>query len=113
MDYSLCSWNSAGRNTEWVAIPFSKGSSDPGIEFGGPILQADSLLSEPPANLLIIHTYCILNTFLYVYKYVYIHMHTHVYISFLTISLLIYKLRIIMIISKVGSEDSVQSFSHV
>ena len=57
MDCGLCSWNSPGKNTEWVAIPFSKGSSNPGIEFGGPILQADSLLSEPPANPLIIHTY--------------------------------------------------------
>ena len=31
---------------EWVAIPFSRGSSDPGIEPGSPAMQADSLLSH-------------------------------------------------------------------
>ena len=38
------------RILEWVAIPFSRGSSQPGIERGSPILQADSLLPEPPGN---------------------------------------------------------------
>ena len=33
------------RILEWVAIPFSRGSSWPGIELGSPALQADSLLS--------------------------------------------------------------------
>ena len=33
---------------EWVAIPFSRGSSSPGIEPSSLILQANSLLSEPP-----------------------------------------------------------------
>ena len=28
----LCPWNFPGKNTEWVAISFSKGSSTPGIE---------------------------------------------------------------------------------
>ena len=32
---------------EWVAIPFSRGSPDPGIEPVSPALQADSLPSEP------------------------------------------------------------------
>jgi len=32
---------------EWVAIPFSRGSSCPGIK---PALQADSLTSEPPCK---------------------------------------------------------------
>ena len=32
---------------EWVAISFSRGSSDPGIKPGSPTLQADSFLSEP------------------------------------------------------------------
>jgi len=35
---------------EWVAIPFSKGSSWPGIESGSPMLQLDSLPSEPPES---------------------------------------------------------------
>ena len=34
------------RILEWVAIPFSKGSSQPGIEPRSPALQADSLPSE-------------------------------------------------------------------
>ena len=32
---------------EWVAIPFFKESSNPGIEPGSPVMQADSLLTEP------------------------------------------------------------------
>ena len=36
------------RILEWVAIPFSRGSSNLGIEPGSPALQADSLPSEPP-----------------------------------------------------------------
>ena len=38
------------RVLEWVAIPFSRGSSDPGIEPGSPALQADALTSEPPGK---------------------------------------------------------------
>ena len=37
------------RILEWVDIPFSRGSSDPGIEPRSSALQADSLLSEPAA----------------------------------------------------------------
>ena len=36
------------RILEWVAIPFCKGSSIPGIKHGPHALQADSFLSEPP-----------------------------------------------------------------
>ena len=36
------------RKLEWAAIPSSKGSSQLGIEPSSPVLQADSLLSEPP-----------------------------------------------------------------
>ena len=36
------------RVLEWVAISFSRGSPNPGIEPGSPALQADTLLSEPP-----------------------------------------------------------------
>ena len=36
------------RILEWVAISFSRGSSDPGIEPRSPTLQADALQSEPP-----------------------------------------------------------------
>ena len=35
---------------EWVASPFSRDLPDPGVEPGCPALQADSLLSEPPAK---------------------------------------------------------------
>ena len=40
------------RILEWVAISFSRGSPDPGSEPRSPALQADSLLSEPPGNLM-------------------------------------------------------------
>ena len=39
------------RILEWVAIPFSRGFPDPGIEYRHPAdtgIQAGSLLSEPP-----------------------------------------------------------------
>ena len=39
------------RILEWVVIPFSRGSSNLGIESGSPALQADSLPSEPPEKL--------------------------------------------------------------
>ena len=38
---------SQARILEWVAMPFSRGSSQSGIESGSLILQADSLPSEP------------------------------------------------------------------
>ena len=38
------------RILEWVAIPSSRGSSQPGMEPRSPALQADSLPSEPPGN---------------------------------------------------------------
>ena len=36
---------------EWVAIPFSRGLPDPGIEPGFPALQVDSLPSDRYASL--------------------------------------------------------------
>ena len=39
------------RILEWGAISFSRDLPDPGIEPGSPALQADTLLSEPPAFL--------------------------------------------------------------
>ena len=39
------------RILEWVAIPFSRGSSRPRDWPGSPALQADSLPSEPPGRL--------------------------------------------------------------
>ena len=39
----------------WVAISFSKDLPDTGIEPWSPALQADSLLSEPPGLLKIVH----------------------------------------------------------
>ena len=38
------------RILEWLAIPFSRDLSDPGIEPGSLIFQADSLQSEPPGK---------------------------------------------------------------
>ena len=38
------------RILEWVAMPSSRGSSQPGIELRSPTLQADSLPSEPPGK---------------------------------------------------------------
>ena len=38
------------RILEWIAIPFSKGSSQAGIKPGSPALQADPLPSEPPGK---------------------------------------------------------------
>ena len=53
-----CSWPSSSvheisqaRILEWVAIPFSRGLPNPGIELGSPALQADSLPSGPPGKL--------------------------------------------------------------
>ena len=39
------------RILEWVAISFSRGSSNPGIEPRYPRLQADALTSEPPVQI--------------------------------------------------------------
>ena len=39
------------RKLEWVSIPFSRGSPNPGIAHRSPILQADSLPPEPPGKL--------------------------------------------------------------
>ena len=38
------------RILEWVAMPSSRGSSNPGIEPRSPTLQVDSLPSEPPGK---------------------------------------------------------------
>ena len=38
------------RILEWVAISFSRGSSQPRIKPGSPSLQADALPSEPPGE---------------------------------------------------------------
>ena len=35
---------------EWIAIPFSRGSSQPGVELRSPALQPDFLLPEPPGK---------------------------------------------------------------
>ena len=42
--------DSPGKNLEWVAISYSKGPPDPGIEPRSPTLQEDSLLFEPPGK---------------------------------------------------------------
>ena len=38
------------RILEWVAIPFSRGLPDPGIELRSPALQTDSLSSKQPGK---------------------------------------------------------------
>ena len=38
------------RILEWVAIPFSRGSSQPKVDPWSPALQADSLPSKPPGK---------------------------------------------------------------
>ena len=38
------------RILEWVAIPFFRGSPDPGIQPRSPVLKVDSLPSEPPGK---------------------------------------------------------------
>ena len=38
------------RILEWVVLPSSSGSPNPGIELQSPVLQMDSLPSEPPGN---------------------------------------------------------------
>ena len=43
---------SKARILEWVAMTFSRGSSQPGIEPRSPMLQADSLLCEPSGKYL-------------------------------------------------------------
>ena len=43
-------WNSPGQKTEAVAIPFSKGSSQPRDQTQISQLQADSLPAEPPGK---------------------------------------------------------------
>ena len=45
------------RILEWVAIPFSSGSSHPGIEPRSHALQVDSLLSEPPGKPIVCHSH--------------------------------------------------------
>ena len=39
------------RILEWIAFPFSRGSSQPGIQPRSPTLQADSLPTEPQGKL--------------------------------------------------------------
>ena len=46
MDYTVHAILQA-RILEWVAFPFSRGSSQPGIKSRSPALQADSLPAEP------------------------------------------------------------------
>ena len=54
MDYNLSGSSDHGifqaRILEWVAISFSNGSSQPGIELTSPALQANALPSEPPGK---------------------------------------------------------------
>ena len=51
------------RILEWVAISFSRGLPDPGIEPRSPSLQADALTSEPPGNSRKVQINSLLSTF--------------------------------------------------
>ena len=46
----LCQWNFQAKILEWVAISFSRGSSQPESEPRSPALQANCLPSEPPGK---------------------------------------------------------------
>ena len=46
----LYMWILQARTLEWVATPFSRGSSQPRDQTRSPALQADSLPSEPPGK---------------------------------------------------------------
>ena len=61
MDYTVYEILQA-RTLEWVAFPFSRGSSRPRDQTGSPALQADSLPAEPPGSphLLVRTPYCVL-----------------------------------------------------
>ena len=54
----------SARILEWLAIPFPRDFPDPGIEPGSPALQADSLQSEPPGNLIFVEDIQILFSYL-------------------------------------------------
>ena len=49
MDFTVCGILQA-RILEWVAIPFSRGSSQPQAESSSPPLQVDPLPAEPPGK---------------------------------------------------------------
>ena len=49
MDYTVHGILQA-RILEWLVVPFSRGSSQPGIEPRSPTLQVDSLPAEPPGR---------------------------------------------------------------
>ena len=53
MDYTVHGILQA-RMLEWVALPFSRGFPNPGIEPRSPTLQVDSLPAEPQAIVAII-----------------------------------------------------------
>ena len=54
----------SARILAWLAIPFSRDFPDPGIEPRSPALQADSLQSEPPGNLIFVEDIQILFSYL-------------------------------------------------
>ena len=53
--YQLC-YQGSPRILEWVAYPFSADLSDPGIELGSSMLQADSLSAELPGKPMVYHS---------------------------------------------------------
>ena len=67
MDYSQPGSSVYGillaRILEWVAIPFSRGHSDPATEPRSPVLPADSSLSEPPGNPTFTYIHSFLDSF--------------------------------------------------
>ena len=46
----LCPRNSPGKNAVWLAIPFSRGSSYPGMEPASPALASWFFTTEPPGK---------------------------------------------------------------
>ena len=69
MDYTVHGILQA-RILEWVAFPFSRGSSQPRIEPRSPALQVDPLPAEPPRTCVCV---CIYVLYIYIfYKYIFI-----------------------------------------
>ena len=69
------------RILEWVAIPFCRGSFDPGIKPGSLTLQVGCLLSELPGKPSLYILIICDSLYILIYMVVYIHIYVYVYPS--------------------------------
>ena len=74
MDYTVHGILKA-RILEWVAFPFSRESSQPGIEPRSPALQADSLPAEPEGK-----PYVCVCVYIYICVCIYMCVCIHIYV---------------------------------